>query len=68
MDGALQGEAPPVPPHGDDSEDPIKLRHEGDIPSSNKLEEDNASLEDTDTTNTPNPELKPDIGLHSKEP
>lgn len=69
VDGASQGEAPPAPPgHGDDSEDPIKLRREGDIPSSNKLEEDSASLEDTDTTNTPNPELKPDIGLHSKEP
>lgn len=67
--GAAQGEAPPVPPgHVDDPEDPIKLRREGDIPSSSKLEEDSASLEDTDTTNTPNPELRPDIGLHSKEP
>ncbi|MDR7149485.1 hypothetical protein J2W49_001434 [Hydrogenophaga palleronii] len=69
MGGTSQGEAPPVPPgYGDGSDDPIKLRREGDIPSSNKLEEDNASLEDTDTTNTPIPELKPDIGLHSKEP
>lgn len=67
--GAAQGEAPPaLPEHGNGSEHPIKLRREGDTPSSSKLEEDSASLEDTDTTNTPIPELKPDIGLHSKEP
>jgi hypothetical protein len=69
LGGAARADVPPTPPgHGDGSEEPIELRREGDIPSSNHLEPGDASPEDTDTTNTPNPELKPDIGLHSKEP
>jgi hypothetical protein len=67
--GAERSEVPPAPPGpGDGSKNRIELRLEGDIPSSSKPDPDNARLEDTDTSDTPNPELKPDIGLHSKEP
>lgn len=69
MGGAERSDVPPAPPGpGDGSEDRIEQRREGDIPSSSKPNPDNTRLEGTDTSNTPNPELKPDIGLHSKEP
>jgi hypothetical protein len=70
VEGAEHGNVPPTPTGRSDAseEDPIQLRRDGDIRPSSHLEAGQASLEDTDSTNTPNPDLKPDIGLHSKEP
>ena len=61
----LAAPAPPEPGAGE--QDPIQLRREVSFPSSIG-ELGQASPEATDSPTTPNPVLKPDIGMQNKEP
>ncbi|HEX5739836.1 MAG TPA: hypothetical protein VFY22_15090, partial [Hydrogenophaga sp.] len=62
-------DVPPTPSGpSDGAQDPIELRPEGGVSSSSNGDQGQDSLEDAGITHTPDPVLKPDTGLQSKEP